>query len=769
MNILVRKSIILKGDGVYAYHGGIPHLLTAPPPEAFHPDPEIPDVPPYAHYGNAKPHPGGHHGMGELVPGDFDRNEYGMISYVDRDGQSHFHGIDAVMNRVHKKLEEKGMLGQDHPELGKLTPDNLVQRAIDETNQSHSDKSGFHHIPDVTSMKHRKNRVAPFAGRDPTTRANTTQSGEYITQNTNRPNRQEKVGLHIESSRVPYNLALQNILVDKLGLTDFAEQEWLQNPYISIDDMHPAGRRLKGRGGDKILMTPQGYSLPDSHVAASPGNIDHGAAHTGIQSWEVMNHTPDFMHMTIGRQQTGQVAAIRSANAHIDDALKIIDPEKIPDVEVPINSTPDSTGNPQYSMMNLRTVLRSESMRKNMIGELAKTPAFNALFGRLISGSEAKPGIGKRVFNHILETFGETEGANYENMKSHTVPGKHLELSDGSQPTKGQSTHTAAAALYAKAMLSGAHEEHDSTLRAYMPKDAEGNIDAAVLQEMGLNVQSHGTVEQRRQGTQALADLVSEAFGHKTRRQLPEKMPTAGLASRYVQGYPDQIINELPPHVPFFNDVHMSPVNEQPSHEPHAPQNAPERTPPPVQRREVADAPPATEAALPPQPQGGAPSFREQSPELVAARQHVGRADPASLRQIMESAGARVPQGEGQQLSPQEQQYQQTMGDPRQQLLTQYMKGEDSHLSPMDRVMKAMEQMQIDDAMSDSEIMKHALPRQINVADEFGVRHLAKSVHLTPVDVRSIAHSAGDWERIAKRLNVPTNVVKVVKVSIGGI
>ena len=65
-----------------------------------------------------------------------------------------------------------------------------------------------------------------------------------------------------------------------------------------------------------------------------------------------------------------------------------------------------------------------------MIGELAKTPAFNALFGRLISGSEAKPGIGKRVFNHILETFGETEGANYENMKSHTVPGKHLELSD---------------------------------------------------------------------------------------------------------------------------------------------------------------------------------------------------------------------------------------------------------------------------------------------------------------------------------------------------
>ena len=87
----------------------------------------------------------------------------------------------------------------------------------------------------------------------------------------------------------------------------------------------------------------------------------------------------------------------------------------------------------------------------------------------------------------------------------------------------------------------------------------------------------------------------------------------------------------------------------------------------------------------------------------------------------------------------------------------------------MDRVMKAMEQMQLDDARNDMKIMKHALPRQINVADEHGIRHLAKNMDLTAIDVRSIAHSAGDWERIAKRLNVSTDVVKVVKVNIGGI
>ena len=772
MNILVRKSIIRKGDGVYAYHGGVPHLLTAPPPEAFHPDKDIPDVPLFAHYGNAKPHPNGHQGMGELIPGNFDKGKHGETVYLDHDGQSHHHGIDGVLHSIGEALERNGMLGQNHPELGELTPQNLVQKAIEETNLNHKDKSGYHNIPDVDSIEHRKIRVAPYAGRDASVRPHRSQSGDYITAYTNRPNRKEKVGAMVESYAVPYNHALQNIMVKTLGIQDMVEAEYLQSPYISIDDLHPAGRRLKGMGGDVIGMGAQGYSLPDHHITNSPGGVQHSAAHTGIQSWEIMNHTPDFMHMMAGRQQTGPKNSIDSAKTHIAEALKVIDPNKIPDVDVPINSTPGTLGNPQYTMMNLRTVLKSPGMLDNMIGELSKTPAFNMLFGRIISGSAAKPGVGKRAFEHILQAFSPTDGAgaSYETMNSHTLPGQHLETQEGFTPTKKLGTHKNAAAFYAKAMLSGPHEEHDSALRGYMPKDAEGNIDVAALQAMGLNIKSHDSVAQRRAGTEALADLLSEAFGHQTRRQLPEEMPSSGLASRYVQGYPEQIIEQLPPHIPVYNDVSMSPVNRETTPRPASTAKRPEvRPPPPQPSREVAVVPPATEATLPPLPPRGTPQFTPQSPELVAARQHVGRADPASLRQIMEGAGARVPQGQGQQLSPQEQQYQQTMGDPRQQLLSQYMKGEDTHLSPMDRVMKAMEQMQLDDARNDMKIMKHALPRQINVADEHGIRHLAKNMDLTAIDVRSIAHSAGDWERIAKRLNVSTDVVKVVKVNIGGI
>ena len=777
MNVLVRKSLLLKGDGVYGYYphpetGRLtPYLKTSPPPEAIHPDPNTPDVPVYAHYGAAKPHPSGHFGMGELIPGKFVKGKHDEMVYLDHNGESHHHGIDGVIHAIGEALEKNGLLGQDHPELGQLTGRNIVQRAIEMTNAEHQDKSGFHHIPDVDDMQHRKIVAAPYGGRKPTTRPHRAQSGEYITAYTNRANRNEKIGAMIESYAVPYNHNLQKILLETLGIKDLVGAEFLDNPHIDIKDLHPRGSRIRGRGGDAIIQTPQGFMLPGTHITNAPPGVSHDAAHTGIQSWEIMNHTPDFMHMMAGRQQTGPKNSIDSAKIHIAEALKVIDPDKIPDVDVPINTTPGTTGSPQYTMMNLRTVLRSPASTENMIKELSRTPAFNMLFGRIISGSEARPGVGKRAFQHILETFGKDHEVGFDNMRSHAVPGAHLETLDGQRTTQGLGTHENAAKFYAKAMLSGAHDEHDSELRAYMPRDAEGNIDATVIQDMGLNLQSYDTVEQRRQGTQALADLLSEAFGHQTRRQLPESLPTTGLSSRYMQ-YPEQLIENLPEHVPYHHDVALAPVERASVTRPAATASTerPAPRPQPVPT-EVAVAPPAPQqTTLPPSvPQRGAPSFTPQSAEMAAARSRVGQADPASLRRIIEAAGARVPQGQGMGLSPQEQRYQQLMGDPRQRLLTQYMKSQSTELSPMDRVMKAMEDMQLDDARNDSKIMKHALTRPINVSDRRGMHYLAKSVDLTPVDVRSIAHATGDWERIAKRLNVSTDVVKVVKVSVGGV
>ena len=174
---------------------------------------------------------------------------------------------------------------------------------------------------------------------------------------------------------------------------------------------------------------------------------------------------------------------------------------------------------------------------------------------------------------------------------------------------------------------------------------------------------------------------------------------------------------------------------------------------------------PAPAPSVPPQVQFPL----QQSPELVAARRRLGQASPADFRDVARQANLPVrlqPEGP---LSFDEQRYQQAMGDPGQTFLSQYMKSQDKNLSITDRITKAMEDMQMDDALADNTVMKHALPRPVNIADEFGIRHLAKSVDLTPVDVKTIAHSMGDWERIAKRLNVSPTVVKVIKVSIGGV
>jgi hypothetical protein len=233
------------------------------------------------------------------------------------------------------------------------------------------------------------------------------------------------------------------------------------------------------------------------------------------------------------------------------------------------------------------------------------------------------------------------------------------------------------------------------------------------------------------------------------------------------------MIPNLPAHIPFYPDVSLPPVNRRPV-EDTRPTHIPHEGRTDETLAEGA-ATPSSQVTTPTPPRV-APSTpptqfpKPISPQYQEARQFLGQAQPEVMRQMARDLKIPLRTGEaGTPLSEQEQRFQQHFGDPRQNLLTQYMKAISQELSPMDRVMKAMELMQMDDAKNDSKIMKNALARPINIADLHGINYLAKNIELTPVDVRSIVHSVGDWERIAKRLNVTSDQVKVVKVSIGGI
>lgn len=757
---ILKSDLIIKGHGNYAYFGGQPHLLTVPPPEAFgagqHENGEKVDAPAFAHFGNFRPHRDGHPGMGELVPGRIGRGKHGEMVYSD--GQfDHHHGHDGVWHAVGEALEKAGLLGQRHPKFGELTPQNILQQAIDLHNDRHYSADPSHRVPDVDSHEWRQIHLSPYTGRQPGKRPNRTNEGKFITAFTNRPNPKERIGSFLESYSIPYNNELQEIMLKELGLNEYENVEWLGNNYSSIDDLHPAGRRLKGRGGDVI---GDDFSLPESHLQNAPGGVAHDRMHS-VHAHEVAHHLPDKFHYNMTTQQTKPKPAMNRAHSIISDAMTRLDPRTMKDVMVPVQNDEDTLHKPTYTNLPLHVAL-SDEYRDRFLTGLSRTPAFQFLFGRVKAGG-SRPTPAARVMNHLLETFG---GDNFDERTSHIGAAPGLRLADGSNPLRGQGTNTAAAKFFTKVGLAAESGNDGNAMRNH-------KTDTQTRQALGLSDMSGETVPQRRQGIEALANFISEAHGHETQRPHPENIPTTGLASRIVQGYPEQLIEGIPAHIPFSTDIGMLPVTQQS----HMPARAPEPSPaapslpmqPVVSPSPVAPPPRAAPAQIGVrQPRMLPPGVL--SPEQQTARATVGRMDPAQLRQFAQATGLgpRV-MGEGAQLSPEEQRFQQAFGDPRQRLITEYMKSQDATLPQADRLMKAMEQMQRDDALRDATVMKHALVRPANVGDEHAVRHLAKQLNITPVDVRSIAHQGGDWARIAKRLDISTDVVKVVKVSIGGV
>ena len=813
MSILVRRNafLLLKGDGVYAYYGGQAHLLTAPPPEAFNPNKEEEDVPAFAHYGNSNQHPRvGHLSVGNLIPGKTLRGggKYGETVYRDFDGKDHHHGIDGVLSHIGRMLEEKGMLGARDPRMGELTPKAIVQRAIDEYNRTHTDRDGHHHLPDVDSIEWRKLSATPWSRKDSTS-SNRSMDGVFPTLLTNnRPH--ARLGTFIESYSIPFWKELGEILTNQLRMDNAENVEWVTRPHISIDDLHPAGRRLKGRGDGAV--GPDGR-LPKSHMRDTPEGVSHDQALGPVHSWEVVHHTPDMFHYKLSRQQTTPVSTKKSAIGHIKLALQRLQQKglPVPDTPVPINVEATSGGT-NYQMVPLNTVVSSDVMLKNLLEELSTTQSLNFLFGRVMSRGKNAKGPGARMMQHLLEQYGgdpedpENKGRNFSTLDTHVQGAAHIPIDKeyftggGRHPTSDGSTHHTAAKLYAKAHL--AEYSDADNLRDYHPENHE------VASALGIDRESIKGVDQRRAGAQALADMLATAFGGTPQKPLVEEenLPANPLSTGMLIGYPEEGL-DLPEYIPFITPVALPPAGVPSAGD--ARREAPPAASPAAvapAEREVLHSPPTTAAApaahraapaprvavrQPFLPNVGSAMMRPQTQEIADARRQVGEMNPEQLREFMAATAYGPRPGEtrivpgaydaseapflptqrvvGPELSARERQFQQTFGDPAQRLLTQYMKSQSEALPEADRLMKAMEDMQRDAAKTESTVMKHALTRPVNIADEMGVRHLAKQLNLTPLDVRSIAQQLGDWERIAKRLNVKSDIVKVIKVSIGGV
>ena len=148
-------------------------------------------------------------------------------------------------------------------------------------------------------------------------------------------------------------------------------------------------------------------------------------------------------------------------------------------------------------------------------------------------------------------------------------------------------------------------------------------------------------------------------------------------------------------------------------------------------------------------------------------RQAFAQATPAQVEQTMRDIGAVRPEA---QIDPRRlQQFQQTVSDPYQTFLTDYInRSDDTPEVARDRLMKAVEQMQIQDAKSDTDILKYLPSKKMSLQSNTDVTTIAKSMGIAPIDVHTIVFTKGDWTRISKKYGYSDKVVKVVKTAFGG-
>lgn len=94
---------------------------------------------------------------------------------------------------------------------------------------------------------------------------------------------------------------------------------------------------------------------------------------------------------------------------------------------------------------------------------------------------------------------------------------------------------------------------------------------------------------------------------------------------------------------------------------------------------------------------------------------------------------------------------------------------EDEYTESEERLLKAMEDIQMKEASKNSEVIKMLPRHKMNRDSHDDLLVMAHKFELTPQDVYSITQTQGDWVNIAKALSIAPSVVSSVKVAFGGI
>ena len=711
-------------------------MIRNPPATAFRPPTET-DVPAFAHT------------QGQIVEGEFAPGEHGELHYNTAMG-SYQHGIDAAATRLGWFLEKHGI---------KANPVDLINQSIQLFNQNHTmhkkdnDKNnGMHALPPFDNMAWRKIRAGMLPPGDSakghSERPTKTKNGSLITTYTNKnftpgDKNYTPMGRFIESYSIPFNHELGQILERKHGIPFEVSSDltFVKRPYIYARETAP-----KGRVDASYQEHPN--QINTEHMSRAPD--DYFSEQTAAHTESTTHHLPDIFFYP-NTKASGQKAGKKGSWEHknglyqmaeraITNALGNID--AIPDVPATINV--GTLASPEMIQRPLRVILQDSELRRSLIQDMANVPAMMYLFGR--------PGQGdfNKHFNSLMGIYGEgEEGLSYDEQSRHFKPGR-----GGS---KGKDT--TAARLMALAHRSGLSD--DDPERSNL---SNHSIDSEQLQAFGVryNEGLMGQVERFRGIIEALADHQAESQG------LPVKMPIGDIKTEPAKGmqfadYPEEGFDAtLDPHMDAY--LHSMEDYGESTAMPIRPSGdslvAPDSPASALSQAPVSSPPPSGAAPLPPvavRPQG--PPATPLDPRFQQVRPQIANQTPQQFREMMVAGGAgRASPAPDEFLTPIERRAQQSLSDPRQQLLDQYLRSEDAHLPVMDRVMKALERIQQEEAGFEG----------IKLNSNLNNPHaLAKHVGLTASEVVTINQTMGDWHNIAKSYNVDAKIIKVIKTNMG--
>ena len=733
--IFVKGHRIVKAWGMRHLTPSGPAMIRNPPASAFLPPTER-DVPAFAHDNN------------DVIPGEWGFGEHGEHHYKTAAG-SYQHGIDAAATRLGWFLKKHGI---------DANPVDVINESINQFNDKHTshegveDKSkGDHALPPFENTTWRKIRAGMLPPGDSTDlaseRPTRTKNRTLITTYTNKnfqpgtegytPN-----GRFIESYSIPFNHELGQVLEQKYGITkeQSSDLTFVKRPYIYARETAPQGLVESSYNEHPGQVSPQ-------HMSGAPEGYfsDQTAAHTESTT----HHLPDIFFYP-NTKESGEKKGKKGSWDHKSglwkDAYESITAaasniDAIPDIPATINI--GTLGSPEMIQRPLREIIQDPEMRKKLIEDMSNVPGMMYLFSRSWQGDF------KNHFDNLMELYGgDEEGLTVDQHNQYFKPGR-----GGS---KGKDT--SASRIMGLAHKSGISE--DDPERSNL---SNHKIDSEQLEAFGLQYSEGlmGQVDRFRGIIEALADHQAESNGY------PVKMAIGDINTEPMQGmdysdYPEEGMDvSLEPHMDaYLHDMNdFARTSAMPLHTNEMSQDT--EMPPPAESP-VGDAsissPSPTHGGTPHPPQVGvrpqSPAAVPVHPALQQVRPQIAQLQPQQFRDMLQAGNrGRVSPAPSPELTPLESRAQQSLSDPRQQLLDQYMKAEDAHLPVMDRVMKALENMQLQDADADN-LQKSNLNNAYDIA---------KYIGLTASEVISINQTMGDWHNIAKSYSIEPQMVKIIK------